>query len=45
LATGDILVDDRLKNGAKEFKGTHVHFGTKAFPDWESVVKFLNAYK
>ena len=42
LAIGDFLVDDRLKNGAKEFKGTHIHFGTKEFPDWEAVVKFLN---
>ena len=41
LDIGDILVDDRLKNGAKDFKGIHVHFGTKEFPDWESVVNFL----
>ena len=42
LSIGDFLVDDRLKNGAKEFTGNHIHFGTKKFPDWESVVKFLN---
>jgi len=42
LAIGDILIDDRLKNGAKDFKGLHIHFGTKAFPDWESVIKYLN---
>lgn len=41
LAIGDILIDDRLKNGAKEFKGTHIHFGTKSFPDWQAVVKYL----
>lgn len=42
LVIGDFLVDDRLKNGAKEFKGTHIHFGTKKFPDWKTVVDFLN---
>ena len=41
LAIGDILIDDRLKNGAKDFKGIHVHFGTKKYPDWDSVIKFL----
>ncbi len=41
LNIGDYLVDDRLKNGAAEFKGKHIHFGTKEFPDWNAVIKFL----
>ena len=31
---GDYLIDDRLKNGAGEFKGELIHFGTDKFPDW-----------
>jgi 5'(3')-deoxyribonucleotidase len=42
LAIGDILIDDRLKNGSEKFNGKFIHFGTGAFPDWEAVVKFLN---
>jgi len=38
---GDYLVDDRTANGAKDFKGEHIHFGTKKFPDWEAVLKYL----
>ncbi|MEL6318504.1 MAG: hypothetical protein AAFR16_12810 [Pseudomonadota bacterium] len=41
LCAGDYLVDDRLKNGADRFTGEHIHFGTAAFPDWESVRAYL----
>lgn len=41
LNMGDYLIDDRTANGAGDFKGTHIHFGTEKFPDWESVLKFL----
>lgn len=41
LNLGDFLVDDRLKNGASEFSGRHIHFGSNDFPDWESVLCFL----
>lgn len=41
LAIGDILVDDRLKNGAGEFKGEHVWFATEKFPDWETTMNYL----
>ena len=27
LNIGDYLIDDRLANGASEFKGEHIHFG------------------
>lgn len=38
---GDYLIDDRTKNGAGEFTGEHIHFGTEKFPDWETVLKYL----
>lgn len=41
LCVGDYLIDDRTKNGAGEFAGEHIHFGTEAFPDWDSVVRYL----
>ena len=41
LHIGDFLVDDRTRNGAGEFQGFHLHFGTKAFPDWEATLAFL----
>lgn len=41
LNAGDFLVDDRLKNGAAEFTGEHIHFGSENFPDWQAVTKYL----
>ncbi|HRH46361.1 MAG TPA: hypothetical protein PKY82_32245 [Pyrinomonadaceae bacterium] len=41
LNKGDFLIDDRTKNGADKFEGEHIHFGTKKFPDWKSVVEYL----
>lgn len=41
LNIGDYLIDDRLKNGAGEFTGKHIHFGNEEFPDWHAVFKFL----
>lgn len=38
---GDFLIDDREKNGAKEFKGELIAFGSSEFPDWTTVVKYL----
>ena len=45
LNAGDFLVDDRTKNGANEFNGEHLHFGTPKFPDWNAVVDYLNQKK
>lgn len=42
LNMGDYLIDDRTANGAGNFKGTHIHFGTERFPNWEAVLQFLN---
>ena len=41
LLIGDYLIDDRTKNGAGDFKGEHLHFGTDKFPDWNSILKYL----
>lgn len=42
LNMGDYLIDDRTANGAGDFKGTHIHFGTERFPNWKAVLQFLN---
>jgi 5'(3')-deoxyribonucleotidase len=41
LNRGDYLIDDRTAKGAGDFTGEHIHFGTEAFPDWESVLRYL----
>ncbi len=41
LNRGDYLIDDRTKNGAAEFAGEFIHFGSEAFPNWESVLNYL----
>ncbi|MFZ4454616.1 MAG: 5' nucleotidase, NT5C type [Bacteroidales bacterium] len=41
LNVGDYLVDDRLRNGADKFGGKHIHFGSTEFPDWQSVLTYL----
>jgi len=38
---GDILIDDRKWNGAKDFEGEWIEFGSERFPDWESVMNRL----
>ena len=41
LNNGDYLIDDRTKRGVDRFAGEHIHFGTKKFPNWQSVIKYL----
>ena len=41
LNAGDYLIDDRLANGAGQFKGEHIHFGKEKFPDWNAVCAYL----
>ena len=41
LAIGDFLVDDTLRHGVDEFKGVHIHFGTKEFPNWKVTLPHL----
>ena len=43
LLRGDFIVDDRTKRGVDRFDGEHVHFGSRTFPDWKSVVEYLLA--
>tara|TARA_R110000764_G_scaffold542_8_gene2098 strand:- start:12369 stop:12863 length:495 start_codon:yes stop_codon:yes gene_type:complete len=45
LLQGDYLIDDRTANGAGEFEGKLIQFGTKTYPDWKSVIDyFVNKY-
>jgi len=44
LNKGDYLIDDRTKNGAGEFEGELIQFGTEKFPDWESVTMYLTGW-
>lgn len=41
LCHGDFLVDDRGKNGASEFTGEWIEFGSAFYPGWEDVVDYL----
>ena len=41
LCKGDILIDDRGKNGTSEFEGEWIQFGSEQFPDWTAVVDYL----
>ena len=41
LLRGDILIDDRTANGAGEFEGELIQFGTEKYPDWRTVIKYL----
>jgi len=41
LNKGDYLIDDRTKNGASEFEGKLIQFGSSEFPDWETVINYL----
>ena len=41
LNKGDYLIDDRTANGAGEFEGEHIQFGSEKFPNWDSVLEYL----
>ena len=38
---GDILIDDRDKNGTDQFEGQWIQFGSTQYPDWQSVLDYL----
>jgi 5'(3')-deoxyribonucleotidase len=42
LLIGDYLIDDRRFNGASEFTGQWIHFGSEAYPNWKVVLEFVN---
>lgn len=41
LLRGDYIIDDRGKHGTSGFKGEWLRFGSEEFPDWDSVLKYL----
>ena len=41
LNVGDFLIDDRTANGAGQFTGEHIHFGTDKWPDWKATLDYL----
>lgn len=41
LNKGDFLIDDRPNNGAKDFEGEWIQFGSDEFPDWKTVKEYL----
>ena len=41
LCKGDILIDDRGKNGTSEFEGEWIQFGSEQYPDWNAVLNYL----
>jgi 5'-nucleotidase len=41
LLNGDYLIDDRTANGAGEFEGKLIQFGSKEYPDWKSVIDYF----
>lgn len=41
LNNGDYLIDDRDKNGALDFKGELILFGSNDFPNWGAVISYL----
>ena len=43
LCQGDYLIDDRGKNGTSDFAGEWIEFGSEQFPNWESVLKYLES--
>lgn len=38
---GDYLIDDRPKHGADNFEGEWIQFGSERFPDWKTVIEYL----
>lgn len=41
LVKGDILIDDRSNNGAKDFEGQWIRFGTDPFRNWDDILLYL----
>ncbi len=41
LNRGDFLIDDRIKNGAGDFDGELILFGSAEFPGWKSVLEYM----
>ncbi|MFN1835276.1 5' nucleotidase, NT5C type [Balneola sp. MJW-20] len=41
LLRGDILIDDLPWNGARDFQGLWIRFGSEEYPDWSAVLPVL----
>ena len=41
LLKGGYLIDDRRDNGASEFEGKFIHFGSDEFKNWEIILGIL----
>lgn len=41
MCIGDYLIDSSGNNGASEFEGEWVMFGSENYPDWRSVILYL----
>lgn len=41
LNLGDYLIDDRKVNGAGNFKGEFIHFGSQEFENWSKITSYL----
>ena len=41
LNVGQFLIDDRTKNGADRFTGEHILFGSRQFPNWQTVLDYF----
>ena len=41
LCKGDILIDNRGKNGTSQFEGEWIEFGSERYPDWNAVLDYL----
>ena len=41
LNKGHYLIDDRTKNGAINFEGELILFGSEQFPSWKEVLSYL----
>ena len=41
LLSGDFLIDDRVANGAGDFEGELILFGSESHPDWAAVLDYL----
>ena len=41
LNRGDYLIDDRTKNGAGNFQGTLIQYGSEQFPDWNAILDYF----
>ena len=41
LLIGDYLIDDRPVNGAKDFTGEFIHFGSEGFETWNKVLLYI----